>query len=54
MYKILETRNVGLNIKQFMIEAPRIARKHKPGQFIILRFMIRASAFRSPSSVLTP
>jgi ferredoxin--NADP+ reductase len=37
MYKILETRNVGLNIKQFMIEAPRIARKHKPGQFIILR-----------------
>ena len=37
MYKILETRNVGLNIKQFVIEAPRIAHKHKPGQFVILR-----------------
>jgi ferredoxin--NADP+ reductase len=37
MYKILEARSVGLNIKQFVIEAPRIARKHKPGQFIILR-----------------
>jgi ferredoxin/flavodoxin---NADP+ reductase len=37
MYKILEARPVGFNIKQFVIEAPRIARKHKPGQFIILR-----------------
>ena len=37
MYKILEASCVGLNIKQFVIEAPRIARKHKPGQFIILR-----------------
>ena len=37
MYKIVESRSVGLNIKQFVIEAPRIARKHKPGQFIILR-----------------
>jgi ferredoxin/flavodoxin---NADP+ reductase len=37
MYKILEARTVGLNIKQFVIEAPRIARKQQPGQFIILR-----------------
>jgi ferredoxin--NADP+ reductase len=37
MYKIVETRSVGLNIKQFVIEAPRIARKQKPGQFLILR-----------------
>jgi ferredoxin--NADP+ reductase len=37
MYKILDTRSVGLNIKQFVIEAPRIARKHQPGQFVILR-----------------
>ena len=37
MYKILDARSVGLNIKQFVIEAPRIARKHQPGQFIILR-----------------
>jgi ferredoxin/flavodoxin---NADP+ reductase len=37
VYKIVEARTVGLNIKQFVIEAPRIARKQKPGQFLILR-----------------
>jgi ferredoxin--NADP+ reductase len=37
MYRILEARPVGLNIKQFVIHAPRIARKQKPGQFVILR-----------------
>lgn len=37
MYKILEARSVGFKIKQFVIEAPRIARKQRPGQFIILR-----------------
>jgi ferredoxin--NADP+ reductase len=37
MYKIVDARVVGLNIKQFVIEAPRIARKQRPGQFIILR-----------------
>jgi ferredoxin--NADP+ reductase len=37
MYKILDACDAGLNIKQFVIEAPRIARKQRPGQFIILR-----------------
>jgi ferredoxin--NADP+ reductase len=37
MYRIVDARIVGLNIKQFVIEAPRIARKQRPGQFIILR-----------------
>ena len=37
MYKIVAARSVGLNIKQFVIEAPRIARKQRPGQFLILR-----------------
>jgi len=37
MYRILEASKVGLNIKQFVIAAPRIARKQRPGQFIILR-----------------
>jgi ferredoxin--NADP+ reductase len=37
MFKIVEARSVGLNIKQFVIEAPRIARKQRPGQFLILR-----------------
>ena len=37
MYRIVEARSVGRNIKQFVIEAPRIARKQQPGQFVILR-----------------
>jgi len=37
MFKIVEARTVGLNIRQLVIEAPRIARKQRPGQFIILR-----------------
>ena len=41
MYKILDARVVGLNIKQFVIEAPRVARKQRPGQFIILRLRER-------------
>jgi ferredoxin--NADP+ reductase len=37
MFRIVEARDVGLNIKQFVIEAPRIAARQKPGQFLILR-----------------
>jgi len=37
MFKILEAQQVGFNIKQLVIEAPRIARKQRPGQFVILR-----------------
>lgn len=37
MYKIVEARELGTGIKLFEIEAPRIARKQRPGQFVILR-----------------
>ncbi|HEV2326234.1 MAG TPA: sulfide/dihydroorotate dehydrogenase-like FAD/NAD-binding protein [Terracidiphilus sp.] len=37
MFRIVDTRKVGLNIRQFVIEAPRIASKQRPGQFVILR-----------------
>jgi len=37
MFPILDARTVGLNIRQFTILAPRIARKQRPGQFVILR-----------------
>jgi ferredoxin--NADP+ reductase len=37
MYRIIEARSVAQNMKQFVIEAPRIARKQRPGQFVILR-----------------
>ena len=37
MFKIVEARTAGLNIRQFIVAAPRIARKQRPGQFVILR-----------------
>jgi ferredoxin--NADP+ reductase len=37
MFKILQAQFIAPNIKRFIIEAPRIARKHKPGQFVIVR-----------------
>ncbi|HEX6098694.1 MAG TPA: sulfide/dihydroorotate dehydrogenase-like FAD/NAD-binding protein [Thermoanaerobaculia bacterium] len=37
MFPILEAAFLGPNVKQFEIAAPRIARKQKPGQFVIIR-----------------
>jgi ferredoxin--NADP+ reductase len=37
MFSILEARFVAPDVKLFRIEAPRIARKRKAGQFLILR-----------------
>jgi ferredoxin--NADP+ reductase len=37
MFRIVTARELGTGIKLFEIEAPRIARKQRPGQFVILR-----------------
>jgi len=37
MFKILHAEFLAPEIKRFVIEAPRIARKQRPGQFVILR-----------------
>jgi ferredoxin--NADP+ reductase len=37
MYQIVQAKLLGRNIKQFEIEAPRIAKKQRPGQFVIVR-----------------
>jgi ferredoxin--NADP+ reductase len=37
VFPILEAAFLGPNVKQFEIAAPRIARKQKPGQFVIIR-----------------
>jgi ferredoxin--NADP+ reductase len=37
MFKIAHAEFIAPGIKRFEIEAPRIARKHKAGQFVILR-----------------
>src|SRR5438270_12013787 len=37
VFKIVHAQFLAPTIKRFVIEAPRIARKQKPGQFVILR-----------------
>jgi ferredoxin/flavodoxin---NADP+ reductase len=37
VFKIIHAHFLAPGIKRFVIEAPRIARKQKPGQFVILR-----------------
>ncbi len=37
MFPIVEARPLARGIKLFVIKAPRIARKQKPGQFVIIR-----------------
>ena len=37
MFPILEATFLGPNVKQFEVVAPRIARKQRPGQFVIVR-----------------
>ncbi len=37
MFRILKAARIAPGIKRFLIEAPRIARKHEAGQFVILR-----------------
>lgn len=37
MYEIVEVRPLARGIKLFVIQAPRIAKKQKPGQFVIVR-----------------
>jgi len=37
MFKILHAEFIASGIKRFVIEAPRIAHKQQPGQFVILR-----------------
>ena len=49
MYRIVEARDVGFKIRQFTIEAPRIARKQRPGQFVILR--LREQGERIPLTI---
>jgi len=37
MYQIIDARFLGENIKKFEIEAPKIAKRRKAGQFVIIR-----------------
>lgn len=37
VFNILEAQSLAPGVKRFVIEAPRIARRHQPGQFVIVR-----------------
>ncbi|HUJ95047.1 MAG TPA: sulfide/dihydroorotate dehydrogenase-like FAD/NAD-binding protein [Terriglobales bacterium] len=49
MFNIVHAEFIAPGIKKFTIEAPRIARKQKPGQFVILR--IYAQGERIPITI---
>ncbi len=41
MYKIVEKKELAPNVDEFVVEAPEIAAKAKPGQFVIVRVTAR-------------
>ena len=49
MFKIIHANFIAPGVKRFVVEAPRIARKHQPGQFVILR--LSASGERIPLTI---
>ena len=50
MHKIISSERIGPDVQRILIEAPRIARKRKPGQFIVLR--IREGGERIPLTIV--
>ena len=52
MYQILKKQTLNANTKLMVIEAPHVARKAEPGQFIILR--VSAEGERICRAVLRP
>ena len=50
MHKILLSEQIAPEVQRIKIEAPRIARRRKPGQFIVLR--IREGGERIPLTIV--
>jgi ferredoxin--NADP+ reductase len=49
MYRIVEAGFLAPEIKRFVVEAPRVARKRQPGQFVIVR--VHAHGERIPLTI---
>ncbi|MFO7967585.1 MAG: sulfide/dihydroorotate dehydrogenase-like FAD/NAD-binding protein [Archaeoglobaceae archaeon] len=49
MYKILKNRKIGENTKEMVVEAPLVAEKTEPGQFVVV--MIHEKSERVPLTV---
>jgi len=45
MYKIVEKESLTSNVRRFKVEAPAVARKARPGQFVILRVHEKGERF---------
>ena len=54
MFEIIDARLLAASVKQFKVAAPEIARKRKPGQFVVLRFMRRENGSPSRLPTRTP
>ncbi len=54
MFPIVESELIAPDIKRFVIEAPRIARKRRAGQFVIVRVHEHGERIRSRSPTATP
>ena len=53
MYRIVRKERLHDTVSLIEVEAPYVARKALPGQFIVLRIDERASAYPSPSRITT-
>lgn len=49
VFNIVEAKFIAPGIKRFLIEAPRVARRHQPGQFVIVR--VHARGERIPLTI---
>jgi ferredoxin--NADP+ reductase len=49
VYPIVDARTIAPQVKRLVVEAPRIARKHKAGQFVIVR--VAADGERIPLTI---
>ena len=49
MYRILEARNLAGNIYEMVVEAPRVAKRALPGQFVIVK--LNEEAERIPLTI---
>ena len=50
MHKIILSESIAPEVQRIQIEAPRIARRRKPGQFIVFR--IREGGERIPLTIV--
>jgi len=54
MFRILQAEWLAPKVRRIEVEAPRVAVRHRPGHFVIVRVYEGESEFRSPSQPAVP